>query len=319
MASVRHEGLVSMFRNHPGVLPELLQGALEGELPEWSELQVESSDFTQVVPTEYRADLVVLLLKRGKPVFAGVVEVQLSRSSRKRRSWPVYLTSLQARLGCPVVLLVVAPDEAVARWCARPIELGHPGFVLRPLVVGPKAIPVLQGKQEEGQSPEMAVLSMLAHGKDEKLAPGLFEAVLSTARGLEEERSTFYVDLALSAVTEAGRGALEELMRSHHYEYQSEFARRYVAQGLKQGREEGHLEGERRALLKVLEARGLSVEGAARRQVLACTDLAQLERWLSQAVTVQSVQELFKPRLRSKTAARTTSARVKARKPRSME
>ncbi|HVG57942.1 MAG TPA: hypothetical protein VNA24_05265 [Hyalangium sp.] len=316
---------MSLFRNHPGLVPELLQGALGVELPKWSELQVEASDFTQVVPTEYRADMVVLLKKR-RPVFAGVVEVQLSRSSRKRRSWPVYLTSLQARLRCPVVLLVVAPDEAVARWCAKPIHLGHPGFVLQPLVVGPEAIPVLQGQQEKGQSAEMAVLSVLAHGKDAKLAPGLFEAVVSTVRGLEEERGTFYVDLALSAFGAAARSALEELMRSSIYEYQSEFARKYVAQGLRQGREEGreeglqqgreegHLEGERRALLKVLEARGLSVEGAARRRVLACTDLEQLERWLSRAVTVQSVQELFKPRPRSKTVGRAAGVRVRTRR-----
>lgn len=109
-------------------------------------------------------------------------------------------------------------------------------------------------------------------------------------------------------------------MRSNNYEYQSEFARRYVAQGLKQGREEGreegHLEGERQALLRVLEARGVTVEGAARERVLACTDLAQIERWLSQAVKVQSVQELFKPRPRSRSAVRATSARVKARTPR---
>jgi hypothetical protein len=291
MASMKHEELVILLRNHPGLVPELLQGALGVELPKWSELGVESSDFTQVVPTEYRADMVVLL-KRRRPVFAGVVEVQLSRSSRKRRNWPVYLASLHARLRCPVVLLVVAPDEAVARWCARPIHLGHPGFVLQPLVVGPEAIRVLQGKQGEGQS--------------------------------------------------------AELMRSSIYEYQSEFARRYVAQGLEQGqrqgreegrregfqqglqegrqeerqeglqrgREEGHLEGERQALLKVLEARGLGVEGAARRRLLACTDLAQLERWLGQAVTVQSVQELFTPKSRSKPVVRAAGARVKARRPR---
>jgi predicted transposase YdaD len=117
-------------------------------------------------------------------------------------------------------------------------------------------------------------------------------------------------------------------MKSRVYEYVSEFARRYVAQGLRQGREEGRedgleegreegrLEGERQALLRVLEARGLTLKGAARKRVLACTDLAQLERWLSQAVKVQSVQELFKPRPRSRSAVRATSPRVKARRPR---
>jgi predicted transposase YdaD len=121
--------------------------------------------------------------------------------------------------------------------------------------------------------------------------------------------------LALSAVTEAARGALEELMRRNNYEYQSEFARRFVAQGLEQGqrqgreegleqgrqegrqeglqqgREEGHLDGERRALLKVLEARGLK------------------------AVTVQSVQELFTPKPRSKPVVRAVGVRVRTHRP----
>jgi hypothetical protein len=70
MASMKHEGLVSLFRNYPARVPELLQGSLGVELPAWSELRVESPDFTQVVPTEYRADMVVLL-KRRRPVLAG--------------------------------------------------------------------------------------------------------------------------------------------------------------------------------------------------------------------------------------------------------
>jgi hypothetical protein len=334
MASVKHEGLVSLFRNHPALAPELLQGPLGVKLPSWSELRVAPSDFTQVVPTEYRADLVVLL-KKGKPVLAIVVEVQLSRSSLKKKSWPVYLASLKARMDCPVVLLVVAPDKAVARWCAQPIQLGHPGFVLQPLVAGPRVIPVIQGHQAAGQSPEMAVLSALAHGENAELVPGLFEAVLSTTRRLEPESTTFYVDLALSAFGEAARTALETLMRSGSYEYQSEFVRKFVAQGLAQGqkqglrqgreegreegRQQGHLEGERKALFKVLQSRGLEVGSAARRRLMACTNLAQLARWLGRAAKVQSVQELLKPKPRSRPAARTASPRgrnLKTRKPR---
>ena len=47
----------------------------------------------------------------------------------KRKTWPLYLTSLRSRVSCPTALLVVAPEASVARWCAQPIELGHPGFV----------------------------------------------------------------------------------------------------------------------------------------------------------------------------------------------
>ena len=111
---MKHEGLLALFRNRPTLAPELLQDALGLELPPWSEARVESAEFTQVVPTEYRADLVVLLLD-GKPILAIVVEVQLSRDEDKRKSWPLYLTSLRSRVNCPTVLLVVAPDKAVAR------------------------------------------------------------------------------------------------------------------------------------------------------------------------------------------------------------
>ena len=323
MASMKHDGLVSLFRNHPALAPELLQGTLGVALPVWSEVRVESPEFTQVVPTEYRADLVVLL-RKGRPVFAIVVEVQLSRAAPKRKSWPVYLTSLRARMNCPAVLLVVAPDAAVARWCAQPISLGHPGFVLQPLVAGPSSIPVILGKQEAGQSPELAVLSALAHGQKPELAPGLFEAVASSSRGLDREQVTFYLDLALSSLGEAARRALEAIMKSGEYEYQSEFFRELVAQGLEQGRqegrqegrEEGHLEGERQALLKVLEARGFTVEGTAQQRIQACTERAQLERWLSQAVTVKSVQELFKRKATPKRAGRSSGPRLKARSPR---
>ena len=45
----------------------------------------------------------------------------------------------QAR--CPVFLLVVAPEPATARWAQRTIELGQPGFALRPVVIDYRAIP----------------------------------------------------------------------------------------------------------------------------------------------------------------------------------
>lgn len=319
MASMKHDGLVSLFRNHPALAPELLKGPLGMELPPWSEIRVESPEFTQVVPTEYRADLVVLL-RQGRPVLAIVVEVQLSRSARKRKSWPVYLTTLRARMNCPAVLLVVAPDPAVAHWCAHPISLGHPGFVLQPLVAGPRSIPVLLGKREAGDSPELAVLSAMAHGQKPELAPGLFEAVASSSRGLAREQATFYLDLAFSSLGEAVRRALESIMKSGEYEYQSEFFRKFVAQGMEKGLEkglkQGHLEGERQALIKVLEARGFTVEGTAQRRILACMERAQLERWLGQAVTVKSVQELFRRKPTPKRAGRSSSPRLKARSPR---
>ena len=319
---MQHEGLLLLFRNRPELAPELLRDVLGLQLPQWTEARVESAELTEVVPTEYRADLVVLLLE-GKPCFAIVVEVQLSRNEDKRKSWPLYLTSLRSRVGCPTALLVVAPDAAMARWCAQPIELGHPGFVLQPLVMGPDAIPVILEEQVAREDPELAVLSAMAHGHEE-VGASIAHTVLAAVAGLDAERVRLYVDLAMASLSEAARTALEALMHRGTYEYQSEFARKYVAQGREEGRQEGRAEGlhegERAALLEVLDARGLQVDEPTRQRILACTELSQLKLWLRKAVSVQAAQELFEPEPAAKPTARKTAKRgqhLKATKPRS--
>jgi post-segregation antitoxin (ccd killing protein) len=69
------------------------------------------------------------------------------------------------------------------------------------------------------------------------------------------------------------------------YEYQSDFAKKYVAQGRT---EEGA-----RALLTVLRARGMAVSDVARERILAQKDPERLERWLEKAAVVASVAEVL--------------------------
>ncbi len=64
------------------------------------------------------------------------------------------------------------------------------------------------------------------------------------------------------------------------------------AEGEAQGRAEGEAQGEARAILTVLEARGVSVPDGVREQILACRDLGMLETWLRRAVTAKSVEDL---------------------------
>lgn len=52
---------------------------------------------------------------------------------------------------------------------------------------------------------------------------------------LDEDRSKSYLDLVLAALSEAARRELQA-MDPAKYEYQSEFAKRYVAQGMLEGR-----------------------------------------------------------------------------------
>lgn len=68
-------------------------------------------------------------------------------------------------------------------------------------------------------------------------------------------------------------------MQTGNYVCRSEFARRYIAQGRAEGKAEGRIEGEARALLRILNARGLGMSDAERAQIIGCADLATVEGW----------------------------------------
>jgi hypothetical protein len=278
MPSLQHEALLLLFRNRPELAPELLRDVLQIALPAYTEARIESAELTDVKPAEYRADLVVLLVD-GKPVLAIVVEVQLSPKPEKRLSWPVYVTGLRARLGCPACVLVVTATESVARWCREPIEIG-PGNVFSPLVVGPASVPVVEDVAVAECDPELAVLSVMAHGHEAHAERIGRAALLATLR-LSDERQLLYSDLVFAALSEAARAALEDLMAGGTYEFQSDFARKHQAKGRAE------------ALLAVLEARGLRASEDARARILACADTTQLDVWIRKAISVRAVDELF--------------------------
>jgi hypothetical protein len=91
-------------------------------------------------------------------------------------------------------------------------------------------------------------------------------------------------------MNEAARRALEEMMKG--YEYQSDLGKKY-AQMSAQARAEGRAEGEARALLTVLQARGIAVPDSVRERILAQKDLEQLKSWLNKSVVASSVNEVF--------------------------
>ncbi|HEV2856103.1 MAG TPA: hypothetical protein VHC97_25165 [Thermoanaerobaculia bacterium] len=56
---------------------------------------------------------------------------------------------------------------------------------------------------------------------------------------------------------------------------------------------EAEARGEARAILKVLEARGIAVSEAQAQEILGCRDLDRLDRWLRRAIQVSSAGELM--------------------------
>src|SRR5919106_5588116 len=133
MPSHLHEFLVAMFRDRPTLAADVLAGPLGVAVPAFTQAQASSGDLTDAAPTEYRADVVITLTANGAgdvdggdPVLAVVVEAQLRVDTRKRRSWPAYVATLHARLGCPVALLVVCPSAAGGAPGGGPIVFGGP-------------------------------------------------------------------------------------------------------------------------------------------------------------------------------------------------
>jgi hypothetical protein len=188
---------------------------------------------------------------------------------------------------------VVAPEPGVANWCAEPIETGVSGFVLSPPVLGRSTVPVVTDPQEAARRPELGVLSAIAHGETEQGAL-IAAAVLDVVRGLDDERSRFYYDLVYNSLNEAAR---RELNAMKGYQYQSDFAKKYVAEGRAEGITEGLTLGRAKEaaqnLLSVLRVRGIAVPDAVRERILAQTDPERLERWLEKAVVAASVSEVL--------------------------
>ncbi len=297
MPSLPHEALVALFDNRLGLAAELLRESLGVDLPAWTVARREAGDLGQLAPTEYHADLVVVL-DGGATRVAIVVEVQLRRDEEKRASLPVYLVTLRARLRCAVILLVIAPTPSVARWAAEPIDLGHPGLVLQPLVLSATTAPAVTDAEQARTSPELAVLSALLHGRgDPGRAVAIATAALDAAACLDDARSRIYADLVLLGLGEAARGALEAMMIPEKYEYRSDFARKYFGAGKAEGRAEGEIEGEAKgkvdALFVILGARGLVPTAEQRERIVAERDGACLDGWLAKAVTASDVDALL--------------------------
>ena len=70
MPSIEHEALVELFRSDPTLAVDLLHGVPGFELPDYDGIEVRPGEMQDLVPLEYRADVVVLLVK-GDPVYAG--------------------------------------------------------------------------------------------------------------------------------------------------------------------------------------------------------------------------------------------------------
>jgi hypothetical protein len=179
-------------------------------------------------------------------------------------------------------------------------------------VIGPAGIPQVTDQDLASREPQLAVLSVLAHGGgDVETAVSIGRAAVHAVLPLSEEQRELYSMLIEQALSEAARKALnmdpqiEKFFSEAHRrsfdrgkaEGEAEGEARGKAQGEARGKAEGEAKGEAKgkalALLMFLQRRGLAPTSDQQDHILTCTDLATLDRWLDRAFSAASVDEIL--------------------------
>jgi hypothetical protein len=304
MLTLEHGGLVEMFRENPDLAPHFLATLFGLTIPPYATVGVIESSLDQMIPIEFRADLVLELRDaQGALVLAIVLEVQRDDDPDKKYTWPVYVSVVRARKRCPTVVLVVAPDAEVASWAAETIDLGLGLGTVRPLVIGASSVPEVVDAALAEKEVELAVLSAVAHGNGPNGVAVLAAALVALGQ-LDHEHAAAYFQMIYNMLREPMRRALETLVMERQTESKATFPpfmQRLIDDGIQKGElkgkldglREGKLDGLRDALLRLVARAGITLTEADRARILACDDDATLDRWVENVLGANSIDDVL--------------------------
>ena len=309
MPTLEHDGVVRLFRDNPSLAPRVIEDIFRMPLPAHATIRVADCALDQMLPIEFRADLVLEVLNdEGACVLAIVLESQREITARKKYSWPVYVTVSRAERECEAVILVVAVDAEVAAWAAKPIDVGFGLCKVETLVLGPSTLPQITDERTARENMELAVLSGMAHGNGTNGEEVLRAAVRAIVT-LDAEHGAVYFQIIWNVLREPMQRALERLaMENQHVDggqkewdlvriFRSAGFHDGEAKGFHDGEAKGELKGELKArranLLRGAKRRGLVLTEEQQQRILACDDHAMLERWFDNVFDAKTADELF--------------------------
>lgn len=203
--SNEHAAIVELFRDDPQLAARLLADIFAVAAPPRPARVADPV----LRPATLIPDLVIEL---GDPIeLVVIIEVQRRVDPDKRYTWPAYLWLERLRRRCPVLLLIITPDPAVAAWAAPSITSG-PDNTTRPLVLGPDQIPHITDPAQALRHPALALLSARAHGHQQRGLTG-FRAAIAALAGLDTTRRRMYIDLIFAGIRpDRAQQIKEELM-----------------------------------------------------------------------------------------------------------
>lgn len=292
MPTLEHNGLIELFRENPALAPHLVESLFHIDLPAYASVAVVEAALDQLLPVEFRADLVLELRDaEGALVLAIVLELQREKDPRKKRSWPVYVAAVHARKDCPAIVLVVTPDADVATWASEPIDLGLGFSVIRPLVLGPAIVPEVTDPAQAEQEKELAILSAVAHGNGPNGLVVVLSALAALGR-LDQEHAAVYFQIVYDALREPMKRALEAKIMERQTDTRANFPP-FVQRLIDGGKLEGKLEGLREALLQLVVRAGITMTEDDRARILACDDAETLDRWIGNILGAKTAADVF--------------------------
>jgi hypothetical protein len=242
--------------------------------------------------TERRADVMVLLSFPNEQDRIAIVEIQNEWKNEKHFRLPGYMTRAFEDHRLPVELVLVCPNDAVARKYRKGIRLG-PDNTINVHAVGTSDLPEAI---DAGQLPTTgAAVVTAAYGKYPKGPEAeLFISTLDRRLGtIEPGRAADYIKTLLTILEDEPARMLEELMRTQTRPYHSEYSDRLRAEGLEQGIEQGKLEEARQILIELLEATQIGITAEQRQRIEAMSDRQQLIAWRTKFIASGSAADLF--------------------------
>ncbi|MGW1403806.1 hypothetical protein ACWCRF_35380 [Streptomyces sp. NPDC002405] len=294
MVSSPHEALHRIFQEDPGLFARAVKG-----LGVLFDTPVTASplptDLTENRPVERRVDTLLRMDTAHDGSFVLAVESQGRRDPDKPASWAYYLSHLYAKYRIPPVLLVVCPDRSTAAWATQQVDIGPPqwpSLTLRPLVLGPDSLPVIDSAEEAARDVSLTVLSAALHRRDPD-ADVILKALATALKDLltdDENTAGILIELTEQGL---GKTPAADLWR-HLMAADLSFFQSQTAQNLRaEGRAEGRVEGRAEDVLLLLERRGVEISEQDRERIVGCADLDTLSIWFARAITATSTAELF--------------------------
>ncbi|MFJ7771840.1 hypothetical protein ACIQ1J_26430 [Streptomyces sp. NPDC097107] len=244
-----------------------------------------------------RLDTLLRMDAEGGESFLLAVESQGRPDPDKPASWAYYLSHLHAKYGLPPVLLVVCADRRTASWAARHVDIGPPQWpspTVRPLVLGPDSLPVIDSPDEAARDIPLTVLPAALHRRDPD-ADAILKALATALKDLsddDEHTASIFIELTEQGL---GKTPAADLWR-HIMAADLSFFQSQTAQSLRaEGRAEGCAEGRAEDILLLLDGRGIEVSEEERARIVGCADLDTLGVWFTRAITAVSTAEVLRP------------------------